>query len=424
MQTSMTRLNKVISAAGAGQSKLALELFQKMGISLTELRTGNAATLLPKIASAFQLTENTALRAHMATTLFGRSGQELTDMLALGPTALREMGTELDRLGYHFSAVDDNNLTAFRLSWIGMQTAVGGFTNMLGARLSPALTPVVGQFRDWIVANREWLASQITEKVGEFVGWLRAVDWNALGRSIRDWMTAAGEFIDKIGGVKVALLAVIGLSFAPLLVSIGTVIAAVGRMAAAILAIPGIPGVPGAPAAVPRVLPPLVPLALPLALSGDTAPSHMTPEAEQATRAKIDQQERASREWWDSKYKAVGSWLRSATAWPGDASPDAAPAGVLPRLAPPGAVPAIMPSLLPGALPGSGTAPLQLPSLYAPSSAPGAPGAPGAQGSVDVNVKFANAPPGTQVDVRSAGQVRAPPAEVGYAFGFERAALA
>ena len=74
---------------------------------------------------------------------------------------------------------------------------------------------------------------------------------------------------------------------------------------------------------------------------------------------------------------------------------------------------------LPGERPGSGFAPLQvLPNIYSPSSAPASPGQ---QGAVDVNVKFANAPPGTQVDVQGTGPVRAPPAQVGYAFGFERA---
>lgn len=83
-----------------------------------------------------------------------------------------------------------------------------------------------------------------------------------------------------------------------------------------------------------------------------------------------------------------------------------------------GAVP-FGPQLVPlsGQRPG-GIQPLQIfPNIYAPSAAP----APiSQQGSVDVNVSFANAPPGMRVDTQTRGKVRAPQPEVGYAFGFER----
>jgi hypothetical protein len=61
------------------------------------------------------------------------------------------------------------------------------------------------------------------------------------------------------------------------------------------------------------------------------------------------------------------------------------------------------------------------PNLYALT---GAPGLPGQQGSVDVNVRFANAPQGIEVDTQSTGSVRVPRPEVGYAFGFERLGFA
>lgn len=178
MQLSMTRLNRVMALSAAGKNKDALALFQRMGVSMDELRTGNAATILPKIAGAFQATENATLRT--------------------------------------------------RMSWIGLETSVGGFINMLGARLAPVLEPVVAQFRDWIANNREWIATQITEKVGEFVRWLQQLDWRAIGQQMRDFVRGAGDLIDKLGGVKVAMLIVAGITFSPLiagLLQIGVVVA-------------------------------------------------------------------------------------------------------------------------------------------------------------------------------------------------------
>ena len=157
METGMTRLNRVIGNATAGKNKDALALFQRIGVSMQELRTGNAATILPKIAAAFQKTESATLRGRMAFALFGRGGVQMIAMLARGSDELRRMGEEAARLKYAFTDADDKGLTRFRDSWIGLETAVGGFTDMLGARLAPVLTPVVEQFRDWIAANRAWI---------------------------------------------------------------------------------------------------------------------------------------------------------------------------------------------------------------------------------------------------------------------------
>ena len=64
MQTSMTRLNRVMALSAAGKNKDALALFSKIGVSMADLKTGDAATILPKmLAAAFQATENPTLRA-------------------------------------------------------------------------------------------------------------------------------------------------------------------------------------------------------------------------------------------------------------------------------------------------------------------------------------------------------------------------
>jgi hypothetical protein len=99
------------------------------------------------------------MRAAMAQALFGRGWREMAPLLLAGPEEMRAWIAQLDRLGYKFTQVDDNNLTAFRRSWVGLETAVGGFTKILGARLAPILTPIINQFSDWIAVNREWIAT-------------------------------------------------------------------------------------------------------------------------------------------------------------------------------------------------------------------------------------------------------------------------
>ncbi|MEJ0020731.1 MAG: hypothetical protein WDN25_30115 [Acetobacteraceae bacterium] len=441
MQTGMTKLNRVMGDAARGKNKSALELFKRMGVTMEELRSGNAATILPKIAASFRATESDTLKAAMAVALFGRAGQSMKVMLQQTPEQLRAWIAELGRLGYAFTKVDDDNLTKFRQTWIGLETAVGGFTNMLGAKLAPVLEPIVAQFRDWIAANRPWITGEITEAVGRFVTWLQQLNWKSIGEQMRSFMHDAGELFDKLGGVKGMLIGIAAITFAP-------VIASFAQLAATILTF--------APPAWLLFLMRGAPLALPLALSGDTANNEQTRDAEKAAR------DGRQDEWLKDNPNLstrLWKWLTTPPAGtpapgaPGAASPGTPPAGMpapgalsapagipfgpqlvpLPGQRPTGTIPTlkILPDLsgwpvaLPDARP-SGVMPqadrgAALPNLYAPT---GAPGLPGQQGAVDVNVRFANAPPGIEVDTQSTGSVRVPRPEVGYAFGFERLGFA
>jgi hypothetical protein len=173
MQVALTKLNKVMGDTVRGKNKDAAVLFRQIGISTQELTSGNAATILPKIAASFQATHSATMRAAMAQTLFGRGWREMAPLLLAGPEEMRAWIAQLDRLGYKFTQVDDNNLTAFRRGWVGLETASGGFTNMLGARLTPTLTPIINQFSEWIAVNRERIANWITEHVKAAIGRLR-----------------------------------------------------------------------------------------------------------------------------------------------------------------------------------------------------------------------------------------------------------
>ncbi|HUB49343.1 MAG TPA: hypothetical protein VMB73_30595 [Acetobacteraceae bacterium] len=438
---------------------------------MDELRTGNAATILPKIAGAFQATENATLRTRMAFALFGRSGAQMIPLLAQGPEVMRRWTQELDRLAYKFTDTDDKGLTRFRMSWIGLETSVGDFINMLGARLTPVLEPVVAQFRDWIANNREWIATQISEKVGEFVRWLQQLDWRAIGQQVRDFVRGAADLIDKLGGVKGAMLAVVGITFAPVIAGLIEIGAAVAKLVVA-FGTTLVAAVRAAGDAIALLntramaLPLFRVLALTMGLydkakegrQADHAGEHAAGLARLrradtgATGGKSPAapagQRRVGQLVARSTHRCVAFGFDSA-GWDAAARPGAGEwrggggVPVLPQLVPlPGQRPGGIggapfdPQPLPGQ-PSGGFQPLRIlpdnPPLFAPPSgtslpniyAPPAPqGAVSQQGSVDVNVRFANAPAGMQVDTQSGGSARAPPPEVGYAFGFERLGFA
>jgi hypothetical protein len=220
-QTGMTKLNRVMGDAARGKNKSALDLFQHMHISLAELKSGNAMDILPKIADAYQHTASTTLQSAMAVLLFGKAGQMMKPMLRETPAQLRAWVAELGRLGYKFTEVDDQNLTKFRRSWIGLETAVGGFTNMLGAELAPVLNPVIDQFRDWVAINGKWISDDITAFIKQMVEYFKSDAWEEMKENFKYYADKTWEWIQWIGPLKVALLAVGAITFGPLIGAIG-----------------------------------------------------------------------------------------------------------------------------------------------------------------------------------------------------------
>lgn len=333
--------------------------------------------------------------------------------------------------------------------------------NMLGAKLAPVLEPVGAQFRDWIANNREWIATQITEKVGEFVTWLQQLDWQSIGEQMRSFVRSAGDLIDKLGGAKGAMIAIGLITFSPVIAGLLEIGAAVARLALAfsttLVAAIRIAG--EAMLAFNRstmALPVFRILALTLGaydktMQGTPVTPQNTPPGSRDFHALTPEQQEESRKLHPPGSEGSGSWLRDqlGDVWrnmltpPAGTPPPSAGGGggipfgpqlvPLPSQRPAGAIPTLKilpdlsgwPAALPDARP-SGVMPQAdrgpaLPNLYAQT---GAPGLPGQQGAVDVNVRFADAPPGIEVDTQSTGSVRVPRPEVGYAFGFERLGFA
>jgi hypothetical protein len=333
----------------------------------------------------------------MAQALFGRGWREMVPLLLSAPEEMRAWIGQLDRLGYKFTEVDDKNLTTFRRSWVGLETAAGGFTNMLGARLAPVLTPIVNQFTDWLTVNRDWIATGITDALRDFTTWLNQQDWRGLARDAGLFATVVADLVGKLGGVRGVVEIIVGYKLATWAWAAAAGFDALAVSARALAALR------------------LGTLGLPLLLGGDTANNEQSSEAEKATRGGQQQ------EWLRDNPNLstrVWRWLwPPPTGMPTEGGGDGTASGDSPRGSAGGVFPG--PQLVPppGTRPG-GIGPLQIfPNLYAPSAAPAMPEV---QGAVDVNVRFVNAPAGMQIDTQSTGQVRAPRPEVGYAFGFER----
>jgi len=199
MNTSLFRLNRTIGEAASGKSKDAAALFGHLGISL---RDGNghmlsSAELLPKLADAFQRTTDPAMRARMAMVLFGRGGKDMIPLLMGGREELEKFSRESDALNYPFTAADQKNLENYHRSMGKMSAAVSGFSGELGAKLAPALQPVVDMVTQWVAVNRDWITTGIADAVRDFTGYVKSVNWSEVGQKIRTF----GGDVDYVAGL-------------------------------------------------------------------------------------------------------------------------------------------------------------------------------------------------------------------------------
>ena len=92
-----------------------------------------------------------------------------------------------------------------------LQTSIRTLTQAsegLGRTIMTAVTPIIVELlkplEEWIKANREWVATEITARVREFGDYLKTIDWASIGRGIRDFISGANDAAKAIGGWKVA----------------------------------------------------------------------------------------------------------------------------------------------------------------------------------------------------------------------------
>jgi hypothetical protein len=241
MGASMFKLNKIIAEAALGGNKKAAAAFAHIGVALrdTHGHLVSAATIMPELAEAFKNTVDPAMRSRAAMALFGKAGAEMMPLLMEGKEGLEEFAKESDRLRYPFTPADKAGLEAYHRATISLGVAMSGFTNEIGAKLAPVLQPVIEMATEWVVANRDWIATGITNKVGELAEWIKELIPHLRGiiQSSKDWIESTIELGGHVGGLGAVIGALTLAIGSPLLVAVSSAISIFGNLAGALRAV-------------------------------------------------------------------------------------------------------------------------------------------------------------------------------------------
>lgn len=240
-------LGKNLGQVNSGKNKAIPEMFKQMGVSLYnangELKT--ATELLPEIANCMRSQSTAAQKSYIATTLFGKAGQGLIQMLEGGSEGLNELTAEAENFGIVLS---DDVLTVagdYDDSLNRMQYSLRGVQYSIANQVLPVLTPLVNSLTECIAANREWIASSIADVAKDVAESLKKIDFKACIMGAVEFSKNAYELFDRLGGLKtiaIAVGAVFAANFAASLIatisSISSVVKALWGLNAVLLANP------------------------------------------------------------------------------------------------------------------------------------------------------------------------------------------
>lgn len=246
LQKGMTRLgNSAINAARG--NKEAQFWFDRLGVSITDqngkIKTNDA--LLAEMADKFAAMPDGMQKTGIAAKIFGNGvGPQLVPLLNAGKAGLADLGAEAERLGLLFSNEEAKAAESFNDSLARVGKAVSGVTYAIGNQLIPVFEPLLNWLEDLIVANRELVASKVTEWIGVVqaaIPDLRA-GLESVWAGVSGFAADVDTLVQGLGGWKEVLPYIAGglaaLKLAPLIFSVLSLVKAVAALGVTLLTTP------------------------------------------------------------------------------------------------------------------------------------------------------------------------------------------
>ena len=224
--------SKNLANAVQGKNKTLVNVFKQLGISMTDANGKMRTTteLLPDIANAMRSQATESQKAYIATQLFGRGGQSLIQMLEGGAEGLNELTSEAERMGIVVDQDGVDSAKAFGDNLDRLKFSLLGVSLSIGQHIIPIIEPMINAFREWIITNREMIATAIVDYCREFAETLKQIDFKELISSMIAFIKQCNSIFKALGGLKTVAIVVSAIFASKLLTSIFGIVSAVGAL--------------------------------------------------------------------------------------------------------------------------------------------------------------------------------------------------
>ena len=131
-------------------SSNAVEMFEKLGLSMDDIKDLSREDLFSQVIYAFQGMEDSAERAALANDLLGRSGQELAPLFNTSAEETQNLIAQVRDLGGVMSEDAVKQGAQFQDSLTGLKTAFAGASASLLEKLIPAITDLMDRIAEFV----------------------------------------------------------------------------------------------------------------------------------------------------------------------------------------------------------------------------------------------------------------------------------
>lgn len=200
----ITRMGKGLNDARVRGTGPFIDSMNQLGIDMAEFEGLTPEETFGRLADAIAGVDDGLTRAAIANDIFGRSGRDLVPLLVEGSAGIEAYRERARELGYSMSDEAAAGSEVFIDRLTDLKGALGGLKFTIGSELMPVIGEYVERVTDWIVKNRELIATKIRETLERVVEVVREGVPVVL-----KMIKGLGGLIEKMGGLESAVKLVV-----------------------------------------------------------------------------------------------------------------------------------------------------------------------------------------------------------------------
>ena len=242
MSAGLQSLGDTFQGALLGRAPEALALMSAYGVGMHKLKDGSVDTTRALADVAGMIQRNFArggniVGARQIAQAFGV--ESLLPMLMKGPEYIQKMVDEAKQLGFVMGPEQIQAADDYAKNIAKMDLSVDGLKNSIGNALIPVLEPMIVQLTAWITANKDLIATKVSDFVRDLSNWLKGIDWKAITGGIEKFIDNANTAADAVGGWKNILIGLAAIKLGGLIADVGGLALGIGKLTLAANALTG-----------------------------------------------------------------------------------------------------------------------------------------------------------------------------------------
>lgn len=160
---------------------------------------------------AIQKVEDPLKKTYLANLAFGKSGMKMVQLANHGADGLEKLKKQAHEMGVVLGEDALSNSALFNDSLEENKEVLRGLSATISSKLLPVIIPMIKGFNNWIMANKELIATKVDVFIKKFAKWISTIDFKAVGSSLSNIIGVIGTFIDIVSSSKWTLLGFIAL---------------------------------------------------------------------------------------------------------------------------------------------------------------------------------------------------------------------